>query len=87
MNSDNVNHPNHYQVLPDVEAIDIIKAILGNGFTDYCYGNVLKYLLRATKKNGLEDFKKANVYLNWIIENMESDDYDCLYHNERNKNK
>lgn len=72
MKSDNVNHPNHYQVLPDVEAIDIIKAILGNGFTDYCYGNVLKYLLRATKKNGLEDFKKAKVYLEWIIENFES---------------
>ena len=72
MKSDNVNHPNHYQVLPDVEAIDIIKAILGNGFKDYCYGNVLKYLLRATKKNGLEDFKKAKVYLEWIIENFES---------------
>ena len=42
MKSDNVNHPNHYQVLPDVEAIDIIKAILGNGFTDYCYGNYCK---------------------------------------------
>jgi len=72
MKSDNVNHPNHYQVLPDVEAIDIIKAILGNGFKDYCYGNILKYLLRANKKNGLEDFKKAKVYLEWFIESEEN---------------
>ena len=69
--SDNVNHPNHYQILDKVEAIDVIKAILGDGFNDYCYGNVLKYVLRAKKKNGVEDLKKANVYLDWMIKELE----------------
>lgn len=71
MNNDNVNHPNHYQILDGVEAIDVIKSILGDGFEDYCYGNVLKYVLRAPKKNGIEDLKKAKVYLDWIIEDFE----------------
>lgn len=69
--NDNVNHPNHYQILENVEAIDVIKAILGDGFNDYCYGNVLKYVLRAKKKNGVEDLKKANVYLDWMIKELE----------------
>lgn len=63
-----VNHPNHYQIMDGVEAIDVIKATLGSGFKDYCYGNVLKYLLRANKKNGTEDLCKAQVYLDWLIE-------------------
>lgn len=72
--SDSVNHPNHYQILEGVEAIDVIKSILGPGFSDYCYGNVLKYILRAKKKNGLEDLKKAKVYLDWVIDEIESGD-------------
>lgn len=55
--SDNVNSPSHYQ-LGDlgVETIDVIKAVLGNNkFADYCRGNVIKYTLRADKKNGIED--------------------------------
>lgn len=71
MNNDNVNHPNHYQILEGVEAIDVIRSILEDGFEDYCYGNVLKYILRAPKKNGIEDLKKAKVYLDWIIEDFE----------------
>ena len=34
----------------------------------FCLGNILKYLIRAEKKNKLEDYKKANKYLDWIIE-------------------
>lgn len=68
--SDNVNSPSHYQ-LGDlgVETIDVIKAVLGNKkFADYCRGNVIKYTLRADKKNGIEDLKKAKVYLEWEIQ-------------------
>lgn len=70
--SSNVNHPTHYQIIDGVEAIDIIEAVLGDGFSDYCYGNVLKYILRAPNKNGLEDLKKAQVYLDWLIDEIES---------------
>ncbi len=72
--SDNVNSPKHYQ-LPglNIEAIDVIKAVLGDDkFEGYCRGNVIKYILRADAKNGVEDLKKAKVYLNWEIESKEN---------------
>ncbi|MCA2096647.1 DUF3310 domain-containing protein [Anaerococcus degeneri] len=36
----------------------------------------MKYILRANKKNGLEDYKKARQYLDWYIQELESD-MDC----------
>lgn len=68
--SDSVRHPEHYNLdgLKGIESIDIIKAVLGaEGFKKFCRGNTLKYLIRADKKNGLEDLKKAAVYLSWEI--------------------
>ena len=68
--SDNVNHPSHYELEGlGVEVIDVIRSILGSErFCGYCKGNVIKYILRADKKNHLEDLEKARVYLNWLIE-------------------
>lgn len=69
---DNINSPKHYR-LPglNIESIDIIRAILGKYFKWFCLGNIIKYVLRAEKKNGLEDYKKARKYLNWLIEGEE----------------
>lgn len=55
-----------------IEPIDIMKS----NFTEEQYrgflkGNVLKYLMRYERKNGLEDLKKAQVYLGWLIEQEE----------------
>jgi len=71
--SDNVNSPKHYQLEGlNIEVIDVIKSVLGNDkFEGYCRGNVIKYIMRADEKNGLEDLKKARVYLNWEIESKE----------------
>jgi hypothetical protein len=68
---DNVNKPSHYQIEGcNIESIDIIKKVLGlKGFVAFCLGNVLKYLIRAEKKNGKEDYKKAAKYLEWVIGN------------------
>lgn len=68
-----VDKPSHYMLDGlNVESIDVIRAVLGiDGFKNHCRGCALKYLLRANKKNGLEDLKKARVYLNWEI------DYEC----------
>lgn len=65
-----VDKPSHYMLDGlNVEAVDVIRAVLGiEGFKKHCRGCALKYLLRANKKNGLEDLKKARVYLNWEIE-------------------
>lgn len=67
---DNVNHPSHYNE-SGIECVEAIRATLGEGFQDYCKGNVMKYLWRYKYKNGLEDLQKARVYLNWMIESIE----------------
>lgn len=67
---DIIKSPSHYMLDGlNVEAIDVIKAVLGkDGFKAHCRGCALKYLLRADKKNRTEDLKKARVYLNWEID-------------------
>ena len=66
--------PNHYKMANgEVEVIDIIRETV-NDFASYCHGNVIKYILRANKKsNGTNDYKKAEVYLRWLIEDLEKD--------------
>ena len=70
--SENVNSPSHYNQA-GIECIDAIKASLGDGYEDYCKGNVMKYLWRYKYKNGIEDLKKARWYLNSMIESLEND--------------
>jgi hypothetical protein len=64
---DAVNHPPHYQ-RAGIETIDYIRASLGEGFGPYCVGNVLKYVSRYRDKGGVEDLRKAQVYLGWAID-------------------
>lgn len=68
--NDPVSHPNHYQSKSGLEVIDVIKAFTEdmNGMESYYTGNILKYMCRWKKKNGLEDLKKARQYLDWLIE-------------------
>ena len=71
--SDNVNKPSHYNA-GDIETIDAIKSALGDAFLDYCRGNVLKYVWRCRHKGKLlEDLRKAAKYLEWAIEEAESE--------------
>lgn len=62
--SDSVNHPEHYGGEDNpYEAIKILEACLSpEEFRGFCRGNALKYLLRAEKKNGIEDYRKAEWY-------------------------
>lgn len=74
---DNVEHPAHY-TSGGIECIEAIKASMNaDGFQDYCKGNIIKYIWRWRKKGGVEDLKKAQVYLGWLIQsadNKESED-------------
>lgn len=71
MTTDNVNHPSHY-TQGDVECIDAIRASMHpTEFCAYCKGNVMKYLWRYETKGGIEDLKKAQVYLGWLLETAE----------------
>lgn len=70
--NDSVSHPNHYQSKSGLEVIDVIKAFTEDceGIEAYYTGNVIKYVCRWKKKNGLEDLKKARQYLDWLIEKV-----------------
>ena len=61
---DSVDHPSHYNQTP-IETIEIIAQATEkmDGFRAYCFGNVLKYLLRAPFKGKQEeDCLKAKWY-------------------------
>ena len=70
---ENVDHPNHYQG-DKYETIDMISEIVKDygGEIAFDIGNVVKYVSRAPKKNGLEDLKKARWYLDRAIEQYET---------------
>jgi hypothetical protein len=65
---ENINHPKHYGGDNTYEAIKVIEHYK----MDFVEGNVLKYLLRYKKKNGIECLKKSQWYLNRLIETQEN---------------
>ena len=70
--SDNVNHPSHY-TQGGIECIDALKAaVVGlKGIEAVDTANAIKYLWRWSKKNGVEDLKKAQFYINHLIKEVE----------------
>tara|TARA_R100000541_G_scaffold54680_1_gene63270 strand:- start:325 stop:597 length:273 start_codon:yes stop_codon:yes gene_type:complete len=64
---DMVNSPSHYNKA-GIETIDALEAMLVDGYDYYLQGNIVKYLWRFRYKNGVEDLKKAQWYLNKLIE-------------------
>lgn len=52
----------------NVEPIDLIVS-MGLNFLE---GNVVKYVCRHRKKDGLKDLEKAQIYLDWLIQLEES---------------
>jgi len=68
---DMVNNPNHYNT-GDIECIEAIKASMSTeAYTGYLKGNVQKYVWRYEDKNGVEDLRKAQWYLNALIAEVE----------------
>lgn len=53
----------HYEDM-DIQPWEVIR----RGKLDFWQGNVVKYVMRADTKNGLEDLLKARHYLDYLIE-------------------
>lgn len=72
MGTDMVNHPPHYQSDSGLEVIKVIEAFTEGleGIEAVCTANIIKYVCRWKKKNGLEDLKKAQWYLDKLIESV-----------------
>lgn len=79
MKYDNINNPKHYEVEIDGEKVNTLKMVqavvrpIENGVVASGVKDVLKYTIRAEKKNGLEDYKKARFYLDEIIKELEKE--------------
>lgn len=68
---DAVQHPTHYNS-GTIEVIDIIKdQLTPEEFRGYIKGNVIKYITRERLKNGVEDLRKAEKYLQMYLERLE----------------
>ena len=73
IDNDIINKPNHYQLNikgNNIEVINIIDEVVKDYEPKQAFrvANILKYVLRASKKNGLEDFKKAKKYIEMLLE-------------------
>lgn len=65
---DVVNHPSHYENAR-FECIDVMVETQGvEAVKHFCLCNAFKYLYRHNRKNGLEDIRKAQWYINKYIE-------------------
>jgi hypothetical protein len=70
--SDPIN-PNHYKQ-GGLESIDAIKAFMSEeAFKGFLKGNCQKYLFRYEQKNGIEDLKKCQWYLERLISILEEE--------------
>ena len=64
---DNIN-PEHYQKYPLQMIENMQNSMTPDEFKGYLKGNIMKYISRYQDKNGVEDLKKADWYLNKLIE-------------------
>ena len=71
---DMVNEPPHYKQAR-FETIDVIEDSVRDleGFIAVYVGHILRYVIRHPYKNGLQDLKKAQWYLNRLIMKMEGE--------------
>lgn len=74
IDTDMVNNPSHYQSETGLEVIDAIEAFTFDlkGIEAVDTANVIKYICRWKKKNGIQDLKKAKWYLNHLINHVEN---------------
>ena len=69
-NDDNIISPNHYASDKGFEVFDVQEAFIHElkGMAASYWCNIVKYILRFQRKNGVEDLKKAKYYLEKLIE-------------------
>lgn len=70
---DMVHEPPHYQFgkFSTRMIIELVGKTYKSASVFYHVGNALKYLMRAPRKNGLQDLKKAKQSVEFAIENWE----------------
>lgn len=64
------DHYTHMEIEP-------IEFIMANNL-DFCQGNVIKYVCRYRSKGGIEDLRKAQTYLDYMMEEYEQADWEAF---------
>lgn len=83
MNTD-VRHQPHYD--HGIQPIDYMRSrFTTEELRGFLTGNILKYVSRFSRKDGVRDLEKARVYLDWLIDaekpsaaDAPTNDYDRL---------
>lgn len=67
---EDVKHQAHYDN-GEIQPIEFMQSNMTvAAFEGFLKGNVIKYVARYENKNGLQDLKKARVYLDWLIDSV-----------------
>lgn len=65
-----VVHPDHYNWLPNIECMDVVKHF------NFALGNAIKYIWRNGRKgniSAIEDLEKAKYYIDIEIERLKNE--------------
>ena len=75
-NDRNVSHPIHYASSSGLECIEVINAVTEGleGIEAVCTAQVIKYIWRWKKKNGVQDLEKAKWYLTYLIDRIKPEE-------------
>ena len=64
--TDNVNHPAHYEQSTSIECIEAMELVFDRfDVQTFCLCNAFKYIWRHKNKGGLEDLEKAQWYIEY----------------------
>ena len=60
-----------YYMQSAVQPIEYMELTMtSEQYSGYLLGNVIKYVSRYRHKNGLEDLRKAEVYMGWLVDHV-----------------
>ncbi len=73
--TDYLVNPKHYKSDKGLECIDCIEGVVEGltGIEATDTGNIIKYIWRWKNKDGVNDLKKAQWYINHLIAHVEND--------------
>lgn len=73
LNTGLIDKQEHYTA-NGIQPIELMRQnFTPEAFKGFLEGNILKYVLRHRRKNGVEDLRKAMTYLTWLIEEEENE--------------
>lgn len=77
MDSQNPKINPEYYRRDKVQLIDFLKVFLSpEEFKGFCKGLILKYVVRADQKNVIEDYMKAQWYLEYLVNYLKENHHD-----------